>query len=66
MLFGIIMVLINISYLMLSIRRLHDLNKSGWLILIAIVPLIDIAFFIYLLACQGTRGNNDYGPEPEQ
>ena len=66
LLFGIIMVLINISYLMLSIRRLHDLNKSGWLILIAIVPLIDIAFFIYLLACPGTRGNNDYGPEPEQ
>ena len=66
LLFGIIGVLINISYLMLSIRRLHDLNKSGWLILIAIVPLIDIAFFIYLLACQGTRGDNDFGPEPEQ
>ena len=65
LLFGIIMVFINISYLMLSIRRLHDLNKSGWLILIAIVPLIDIALFIYLLACQGTHGNNDYGPEPE-
>ena len=64
-LFGIIMVFINISYLMLSIRRLHDLNKSGWLILIAIVPLIDIAFFIYLLACQGTSGTNDFGPEPE-
>ena len=66
LLFGIIIVFINISYLMLSIRRLHDLNKSGWLILIAVVPLIDIAFFIYLLACQGTRGENDFGPEPEQ
>ena len=65
LLFGIIIVFINISYLMLSIRRLHDLNKSGWLILIAVVPLIDIAFFIYLLACQGTRGENDFGPEPE-
>lgn len=64
-LFGIIIVFINISYLMLSIRRLHDLNKSGWLILIAIVPLIDIAFFIYMLACQGTSGPNDFGPEPE-
>lgn len=66
LLFGIIIVFINISYLMLSIRRLHDLNKSGWLILIAIVPLIDVAFFIYLLACQGTHGDNDFGPEPEQ
>jgi uncharacterized membrane protein YhaH (DUF805 family) len=65
LLLGIIMVFINISYLMLSIRRLHDLNKSGWLILIAVVPLIDIAFFIYLLACQGTSGPNDFGPEPE-
>ena len=66
LLFGIIIVFINISYLMLSIRRLHDLNKSGWLILIAVVPLIDIAFFIYLLACQGTCGDNDFGPEPVQ
>ena len=65
LLFGIIGVLINISYLTLSIRRLHDLNKSGWLILIAVVPLIDIALFIYLLACQGTHGENDFGPEPE-
>ena len=65
LLLGIIMVLINISYLMLSIRRLHDLNKSGWLMLIAVVPLIDIALFIYLLACQGTNGPNDFGPEPE-
>ena len=64
LLFGIIGELINISYLMLSIRRLHDLNKSGWLILIAVVPLIDIALFIYLLACQGTHGENDFGPEP--
>lgn len=65
LLFGIICVFINISFLMLSIRRLHDLNKSGWLILIAVVPLIDIAFFIYLLACQGTSGPNDFGTEPE-
>lgn len=65
LLLGIIGVFINISFLMLSIRRLHDLNKSGWLILVAIVPLIDIAFFIYLLACQGTSGPNDFGPEPE-
>lgn len=65
LLLGIIGVFINISFLMLSIRRLHDLNKSGWLILIAVVPLIDIAFFIYLLACQGTSGPNDFGPEPE-
>ena len=65
LLLGIIMVFINISFLMLSIRRLHDLNKSGWLILIAVVPLIDIAFFIYLLACQGTSGPNDFGTEPE-
>ena len=65
LLLGIIGVFINISFLMLSIRRLHDLNKSGWLILVAVVPLIDIAFFIYLLACQGTSGSNDFGPEPE-
>ncbi len=41
-----------------SVRRMHDVGKSGWYCLIPIYNLI--------LACQeGYRGNNEYGPDPK-
>ncbi|MBD2768960.1 DUF805 domain-containing protein [Hymenobacter sp. BT664] len=41
-----------------SIRRMHDVGKSGWFILIPIYNLI-------LAATEGTRGPNEYGPDPK-
>jgi len=41
-----------------GIRRMHDVDKSGWFILIPIYNLI--------LACtEGTKGDNEYGPDPK-
>ena len=41
-----------------GVRRMHDVNKSGWFILIPIYNLI--------LACtEGTKGHNDYGNDPK-
>lgn len=44
-----------------TIRRLHDKNQSGWLSLIALVPLINIFFMLYLIFAPGTQGANNYG-----
>ena len=45
--------------LAVGVRRMHDVNRSGWYILIPIYNLI--------LACtDGTRGPNDYGPDPKE
>ena len=42
-----------------SVRRMHDVNKSGWYIIIPIYNLI--------LACtNGTEGENSFGPDPKQ
>lgn len=42
-----------------AIRRLHDVNYSGWWLLVPIFPLI--------LACQaGTRGSNRFGHDPKR
>lgn len=49
---------------MLMIRRLHDLNKTGWLCLIMLIPVINTLFGIYLLFAPGTVGYNDYGADP--
>jgi len=43
--------------LAVAIRRIHDVNKSGWFILIPIYNLI-------LTLTTGTKGANKYGPDP--
>jgi uncharacterized membrane protein YhaH (DUF805 family) len=43
--------------LAVAVRRMHDVNKSGWFILI---PLYNL----YLLAQEGDSGRNQYGPDP--
>ncbi len=45
------------------IRRLHDLNKSGWWLLLSFVPLINLFFFLYILLGKGTDGPNRFGPQ---
>jgi uncharacterized membrane protein YhaH (DUF805 family) len=44
-----------------TIRRLHDINRSGWWVLIALVPLLGIIGLLIMLALKGTDGENPYG-----
>ncbi|MBQ3635911.1 MAG: DUF805 domain-containing protein [Bacteroidales bacterium] len=46
-------------------RRLHDINKSGWLQLLGIIPLIGIILLIYWWAQPGDKGDNPKGPDPK-
>lgn len=48
----------------LNVRRLHDLGHSGWTILAAMVPLVNIAFYFYLALKPGTSERNNYGEPP--
>lgn len=45
----------------IAVRRLHDINKSGWFWLIIFVPIIGLVYVIYLLAKPGDVGDNQYG-----
>jgi uncharacterized membrane protein YhaH (DUF805 family) len=49
-----------------GVRRLHDQDKSGWFVLIALIPLIGSLALIVLLCLDGTRGANKFGPDPKQ
>ncbi len=44
-----------------EIRRLHDTNRSGWWILIGIIPLVGWIVLIVFFALEGTRDPNEYG-----
>ena len=48
-----------------GVKRLHDLNKSGWLILLCCVPIVGWIFALYMLFADGTVGPNPYGADPK-
>ncbi len=47
-----------------TVRRLHDTDRSGWWLLLAVVPFPGLAFLAALLVFQGTEGRNRFGPDP--
>ncbi|WP_425918921.1 DUF805 domain-containing protein [Acinetobacter sp. TSRC1-2] len=59
--FVVILVLYLYFLMVISIRRLHDMNRSGWLILLFLIPLLNIFMGLYLLLGSGTNGVNNYG-----
>ena len=63
-LFTLAMLPVIISSYMLMVRRLHDVNLSGFFVLLNFVPIVNLGLFLYLLCKKGTEGENDYGPDP--
>jgi uncharacterized membrane protein YhaH (DUF805 family) len=53
-----------IPSLAVGIRRLHDTDRSGWWLLIALVPLIGAIVLIVFFATKGTSGANRFGNDP--
>lgn len=47
-----------------TIRRLHDTNRSGWWIFISLIPLIGGIILLVFMALAGTPGSNQYGANP--
>jgi len=54
-----------IPNLALTVRRLHDTGRSGWWILIGIVPLIGAIAMLIFEVLPGDVGDNAYGPDPK-
>jgi len=51
--------------LAVTVRRLHDQDRSGWLLLLVLVPILGwFALFVFM-CLEGTRGTNRYGPDPK-
>lgn len=50
--------------LLLGIRRCHDVNHTGYLILLLFIPIVGSIFALYLLCAKGTIGLNQYGDDP--
>ena len=52
--------------LAVAVRRLHDVGKSGWMLLIALIPLIGAIWLLVLFLTDSNPGENKYGPNPKE
>lgn len=67
--FGVVSVIVMLASIYPAIalyaKRWHDRDKSGWWSLIMLVPLIGAIWLLVELGIlEGTRGANQYGPDP--
>lgn len=56
--------LILLPHLSVTVRRLHDLDRSGWWWWLGLIPLIGWIILIVWYATKGTSGPNRFGPDP--
>jgi uncharacterized membrane protein YhaH (DUF805 family) len=51
--------------LAVAVRRLHDTNRSGWWLFIALIPLAGVIVLLVFMAQDSQPGENQYGPNPK-
>lgn len=64
LLIGIYSVVSFLPLLALQVRRLHDTNKSGWWVFLSLMPVLNIAYLVWL-ATDGDKGANRFGRDPK-
>jgi uncharacterized membrane protein YhaH (DUF805 family) len=50
--------------LAVGVRRLHDIDKSGWWLLLLLIPLVGLIILIVWFCQRGTTGPNRFGADP--
>jgi len=62
---GLYALAILIPGLAVTVRRLHDIGKSGWMLLIGLIPVIGTIWLLVLMVTDSKPGDNKYGPNPK-
>ena len=48
-----------------DVKRLHDVDKSGWFVILLLIPIVNFMLGLYMLLADGTVGPNRYGEDPK-
>lgn len=68
--YGVIYLLYILAVLVpglaVSVRRMHDIGKSGWMILIGLIPIIGYIWLLILCCFDSQPGENRYGVNPKE
>ncbi len=63
--YGLFILATIVPTLAVSVRRLHDINKSGWFYFIGLIPLIGSIIVLVWFFTDGDRFTNNYGTDPK-
>ena len=61
---GIFSLVVLLPGIAVRVRRLHDLDRSGWWLLLGFIPLVGTIILIVWFCTRGTPGPNRFGPDP--
>jgi uncharacterized membrane protein YhaH (DUF805 family) len=64
-LLGIYFLAILIPSIAVQVRRFHDQEKSGWFVLLGLIPFVGGLIVIVFMCLEGTRGPNRFGEDPK-
>lgn len=62
---GIVTLGLLIPSLAVAVRRLHDTDRSGWWLLIGLIPLVGSIVLLVFYCLDGTKGENRFGIDPK-
>ena len=65
LLYGIAVLALLIPGIAVTVRRLHDTDRSGWSLLLGFIPIVGAIMLLIFYCTEGTRGPNRYGPDPK-
>ena len=63
---GIYSLIILVPTLAVGVRRLHDVGKSGWMLLVALIPLIGVIWILILFCKDSHLEENKWGANPKK
>lgn len=63
--YGLVALGTFVPSLAVGVRRLHDINKSGWYYLIGLIPFIGAIILLVWFFTDGNRHENNYGEDPK-
>lgn len=65
---GLLSTLFSLAILLpslaVAVRRLHDIDRSGWWLLLWLIPLVGFIVLVIWACTRGTPGDNRFGPDP--
>ena len=64
--YGLYALVLFIPGLAVTVRRLHDVGKSGWMMLIGLIPLIGAIWLLVLMVTNSNPRENQYGANPKE
>ncbi|MEO6718100.1 MAG: DUF805 domain-containing protein [Novosphingobium sp.] len=62
---SLLLIAVIIPSIAVQVRRFHDQDKSGWFVLLSLIPFLGGLVVLVFMFLEGTRGPNRFGPDPK-